>query len=299
MEPVLEIIQYIWIFSSLVIFIVWLRGMGWGRRAFEGAVQRQGWIEVVDVVFMVVLYLGMIGVVYYVSPADYETAPWGELQRSFLFLGGGQLILVFVLLVFGKIRFTDGLRGFGMNLKEGAKIPRLAVMYSLVISGLTLLALLLTLLACDYFGYKETYRHEFLDLLDQDPPVGGLVILIVMPVVIAPLMEELMFRGLIQNFIVFTFAALRKGYHPLGVSDQTIIVDTGDLSPARRWLAIFIATVPWALMHGWQHWPALMVLGMGLGYCYERYGSLLIPIAVHSLFNGMQVGMTILQSRTG
>jgi membrane protease YdiL (CAAX protease family) len=42
-----------------------------------------------------------------------------------------------------------------------------------------------------------------------------------------------------------------------------------------------------ALSHllNWQHVPALFVLGMYLGYFYERYGNLLIPIFVHCMFN--------------
>jgi membrane protease YdiL (CAAX protease family) len=38
-----------------------------------------------------------------------------------------------------------------------------------------------------------------------------------------------------------------------------------------------------------EHWPALFVLGVGMGYAYEKSGSLWRPIFIHALFNGVTI----------
>ena len=37
------------------------------------------------------------------------------------------------------------------------------------------------------------------------------------------------------------------------------------------------------------HWPALFTLSMGIGYAYEKSGSLWQAIFVHAMFNGWTV----------
>jgi membrane protease YdiL (CAAX protease family) len=52
-------------------------------------------------------------------------------------------------------------------------------------------------------------------------------------------------------------------------------------------VAVGAAAVLFGLMH-WgtpHHIPALIVLGLILGYAYERTGSLRVPIMIHILFN--------------
>jgi membrane protease YdiL (CAAX protease family) len=44
-----------------------------------------------------------------------------------------------------------------------------------------------------------------------------------------------------------------------------------------------------------EHWPALFVLAMGLGYAYEKSGSLFRPIIMHAIFNGIMIAATLLQ----
>jgi membrane protease YdiL (CAAX protease family) len=87
-------------------------------------------------------------------------------------------------------------------------------------------------------------------------------------VILAPLGEECLFRGIIQT-------AFKKIVPPrLG-------------SMYHRWLAIAATAGIFGLMHAGtpQYVPALIVLGVLLGYLYERTGSLWVVIAVHLLFN--------------
>lgn len=85
---------------------------------------------------------------------------------------------------------------------------------------------------------------------------------------IAPIAEEMFFRGVIQSTMR---NELWKGL-PMNT---------------RRWLAILATAVIFGMMHGrTPHYiPALIVLGVILGYVYERRGNLAAPIVLHILFN--------------
>jgi membrane protease YdiL (CAAX protease family) len=86
--------------------------------------------------------------------------------------------------------------------------------------------------------------------------------------ILAPLGEECLFRGIVQT-------SIKK------------IVPPRPGSMYHRWLAIAATAGIFGLMHAGtpQFVPALVVLGVLLGYLYERTGSLWTPIAVHLLFN--------------
>lgn len=80
-------------------------------------------------------------------------------------------------------------------------------------------------------------------------------------VVIAPVSEELFFRGLIQTFLGSLFR--------------------------RRWPAIVIAAILFGAVHYQQPStiPALAVLAIFMGFAYEKTGSLIPPVAIHAAFN--------------
>jgi len=82
-------------------------------------------------------------------------------------------------------------------------------------------------------------------------------------VVGAPVMEEFFFRGFLQT-------SLRRAF-------------------GSRQIAIVVGACVFALVHfaQWESMPALFVLGLGLGYAFEKTGRLAAPMLCHMLFNGM------------
>jgi hypothetical protein len=88
-------------------------------------------------------------------------------------------------------------------------------------------------------------------------------------VVIAPVFEEVLFRGFLQS-------ALRSA----GVN---------------RWAVIAFVSVFFAFLHypNYSHMLALFFLSLGLGYAYEHSGSLFRPILMHVFFNGFSVAVTL------
>lgn len=121
-----------------------------------------------------------------------------------------------------------------------------------------------------------TVAHDLLKaLLDSEDAVARSLIMI-SAVVIAPLLEEIIFRGLVQSALLDL------------------------LGTARRWLMIFIAGALFSLIHmqgvSWHALPGLFILGLILGWLYETHRSLWPCIIVHVLFNAANVGLGLLQS---
>jgi membrane protease YdiL (CAAX protease family) len=113
--------------------------------------------------------------------------------------------------------------------------------------------------------------------------------IVVSAVVLAPWCEEVFCRGLLQSMF--------RRY------------------TARPWAAVVLTSAIFALLHwnslsaatggnapgatrgmevigaGWIQLPAMFVLGLVLGYNYERTGRLYAPILIHTLFNGVSVAL--------
>ncbi len=90
-------------------------------------------------------------------------------------------------------------------------------------------------------------------------------------IIAAPLVEELVFRGLIQRLM-----------HRLTGSGV---------------LAIVVASVVFTAIHSpWTTWPPIFVLSMFLGWAYFRSGSILVPMLMHAIFNGLQFVLFMLVS---
>ena len=97
--------------------------------------------------------------------------------------------------------------------------------------------------------------------------------MIVAAVVVAPLLEEVVFRGLMQTALLRTL-----GEH-------------------RRWVVILLASIVFAATHVsaaiWQSLAALLVLSVALGYVYERTGSLWPSIVAHAGFNALNITLVL------
>ena len=108
----------------------------------------------------------------------------------------------------------------------------------------------------------ELKPHPTIDsLADGGQPLSVVIALWVGAVALAPLAEEMFFRGLIQTLAWQWFGC--------------------------RWIGLAIASVLFAAVHYQQIYavPALAVLAVLIGFTYERTGSLIPPIAIHALFN--------------
>lgn len=124
------------------------------------------------------------------------------------------------------------------------------------------------------FGHEPpALAHDMLKMLVESDSIAGTALIVVSAVLVAPILEESIFRGLIQSVMVEA------------------------LGESRRWAVVGVASFVFALIHGFEHWqalPGLFVLGMVLGWLYERSGSLWPGIALHMAFNGLNILLAIL-----
>lgn len=109
----------------------------------------------------------------------------------------------------------------------------------------------------------DPIAHDTLRALLDSPADGWLIVVSALVVIVTPVLEELLYRGLLQETL-----------RTLGVG---------------RWPAIVAASVVFAVMH-WQNTAphavlSLFVLSLGFGWVYERTGRLTASIIMHMLFN--------------
>lgn len=183
-----------------------------------------------------------------------------------------EITLITVMLFIAHKSFARGLKGFGINEKKLIKDPPWAVINLIGTFPLILLGLWVSLTLGRIFkGADYSLEiHQTLDIL-TDANIGLRVLIIIFAALIVPVFEELLFRGFFQT-------ALRS------LSN----------SP---WIGILLTSIFFAILHPPTHIPALFMLSCGLGYAYERSGSLFRPILMHILFNGFSVAMTLLMSQ--
>ena len=122
--------------------------------------------------------------------------------------------------------------------------------------------------------------HTLLREMDGTGTTTHLWLVIILAVVVAPLTEEIIFRGLLQGWLA---GLLRSRWIAIAVSAGIFAVfhlatrenaGVGEVSLAR------LETI-----------PALFVLGLVLGYAYEKSGSLYRPMALHLAFNALSLFM--------
>lgn len=117
--------------------------------------------------------------------------------------------------------------------------------------------------------------HDMLIALQGMTRPIEVALLLLSAVVLAPLFEEILFRGLLQTAIGRL------------------------LGTESRWMSIGICSLLFALTHGSAGVPphgiaALVLLAVVLGWTYERTGSLWPAILIHAGFNAFNIAMVAL-----
>ena len=125
----------------------------------------------------------------------------------------------------------------------------------------------------------ETIGHQTLQTIVQSDQTLWQFAMICVVVLAVPIVEELLYRGIVQELL----SRLRIGRRQFG-----------------HWPAILVTSLVFTSMHlsaaDWNVLPALFVLSIALGWVYARSGRLLAPIALHAAFNGFNVAMGMLMS---
>jgi len=181
-------------------------------------------------------------------------------------------VVIPLLLVLGRVRVPGGWNAWGIRALTRRDDVYPGVIAYLAIWPVCAMTLWLTRRLVQTFSPgREFDEHSTLTLLrtiEGEPAWIG-VFLIIGAVLAAPMLEELLFRGVLQNLL------------------------TRVATPVQAWVST-------AVLFGLFHWsnpetiPPLIVFGLALGYAYARTGSLMLPIVMHVLFNAKTIAWLLL-----
>ena len=163
-----------------------------------------------------------------------------------------------------------------LGLSRGWNLSDLGIagLAALIAIPLTNVAALLTQMMWESLQYKHETVHALLQLMGkaaESPWVPTLAVL--NAVLLAPLFEELLFRGHLQT-------AIGMRLHSRGA-------------------AIVITSLLFASIHETWMMPPIFVLSLMLGYVYERTNSLWVSILLHVAFNSVSTAIFLLVRSAG
>jgi membrane protease YdiL (CAAX protease family) len=269
----LTVMDAVIILSGVALFAGWLLRTSLGRESLAYSKPRRNCMAPFAPILLFVVWLLGTGLLQEItSRITGHLEQWRALFLSQVVYSAGSAATVALILILAKLNFARGLRGLGLRPQTAPRDLGFAFLTLLAVWPLVLAAMSLTIVVTRLF-YGQEYRipqHEALKLITEYPAVPLQVILAIVAVVVAPVVEEMLFRGLFQTTI--------RSYS------------------GRPWLAIVLTSMLFASIHvDRSHWPSLFVLALGLGYAYENSGSLLRPIFMHAMFNGVNIAAILMQ----
>jgi membrane protease YdiL (CAAX protease family) len=180
-----------------------------------------------------------------------------------------QVVVVFTGLVMAGYCFAGGaVNGMGFTRRRWINDSVRSVIGLLAILPVCMILLTVTTWCLHYFSPDPEILapHRYLKIVTSpETTTFWRTMVILAAVVLAPLAEEIFFRGLMQS--MFRRYLLKP------------------------WMAIIITSIFFSAMHfaDPKSLPALFALSLALGYNYERTGRLYCPILIHMLFNAVMI----------
>ena len=265
--------DFIWL-AGLILLARWLLDTSLGRKALADSTPRRNSMPPYLPLVPLMLWFGGVAVIVaLVQKLTPGLQGWQKIFRDHVFMVVGAVVTIMVMLFLAHVHFARGLKGFGLNIKTIVKDFLVAILNLLATWPLILAAVALTIFFVKLFSGAEyqMQQHEQLELVTEYPQLPLRIMIVFVAIVIAPLIEEMMFRGFVQT-AMRSFINVRNS----------------------AWPAIVASSVFFAIMHADPgHWPALFILGVCLGYSYEKSGSLFRPIFIHLFFNASSVAIAL------
>lgn len=267
---VYSFLMFVLFVSGLMILLKWLARSKFGSKSLSGFCRKEHYMGVYVplVVFGVWIISNIIfGKLVYGIAGGGDSFGENILLNNFSAIAGGVVTVVGCVVV-GKQFFVGGIKGFGLDFRTifrdmGFGFINLAGVWPCIFVVNYIVVFVGKLFAGEGF---EMPNHDIIQLISQEHSVLAWVSAVLVAAVVAPVMEELLFRGVFQNYLATNFQ-----------------------SP---WVAIVLTSIFFAAVHGeklFLHWPVLFVLSCCLGYSYFKSGSLLRNIAVHAFFNSLSL----------
>jgi membrane protease YdiL (CAAX protease family) len=284
---------------GITIFAAWLLKTSLGRTALADAAPRRNnmpiYLPFIPLfVWWAILSLGSLMLVEHgESSVNHQNLPdgsqgWHSTLLDQFVIFTASIITIFTIVFLVRISFARRLKGFGLSAKTIPKDLLAAFVNLLSIWPLLFLMIILTAFFGKLLFGPQYYiqRHQELEQIKAYPQLPLRILIIISAVVMAPVLEELLFRGLFQTII--------RSY--LEISNFKFqILKFRVFSPV--WMSVVISSIIFTTTHqNRAHWPALFILALCLGYAYEKSGSLFRPIFIHAIFNGITIAANLHQA---
>ena len=267
------IAEYLVCVPGIIILSIWLTKTSMGRKALANSAPRHNNMPLYMPFAPLFIWFGASSLAIAITTKLLpDLSQW---QNAFLYTSItciAAIAAIIVIIMLARTYFTQQLKGFGLNFKTIHKDFLAAVINLFAAWPLVLMMLALTIfLGQLIYGQDfQLQQHGELQSITANPQLSLRILIIVTTILIVPAFEEMLFRGLFQS-IIRSFVA-------------------------GPWIAIAISSALFAMTHAnIEHWPALFTLSMCIGYSYEKSGSLLRPIIIHSLFNATSIIVTLYQ----
>ena len=148
-------------------------------------------------------------------------------------------------------------------------------------------------------------KHPMEVMMRADQTPTTLIISALSAVVLAPIAEEVLFRGALLGWLTKLTMPASKSSATADFSNDAIVGESlndqeAPPPPSKPlvsfWLVNVLVSVIFSLMH-WQAWPSpvpIFLLSLGLGVLYQKTGGLAASIGLHMTFNGISTTMLFL-----
>lgn len=265
--------ELVFLSAAAVLLVRWLINTDFGTKALERAEYRRN--SMPDYLPFAIMF-GWLMLAAFSSHLMENLLPSvAEWEQKFVIYSGFITIEILVMLLILKIAkryFEDGLRGFGLRVKGiFSDITAAAGIFIVVWPVVPVLLYAVQIIGKMIAGPGfQIEQNEGLKVILENNQLSLRILMVFFAVVLTPVFEELVFRGLLQSYL------RNLDYGP--------------------WLSILIASVLFSVLHPLMHFPAMLVLSVAMGYAYEKSGSLLRPIFVHFLFNGVTIALALFNS---
>ena len=279
--------------AGLILLAYWLLRTSFGARALTDASPRRNSMPFYLPLIPLFIWFGPVPMAVLAAEglAKNHLTDWQVAFLDNCIFSAGAVVTMAVILLLARAHFARRLKGFGLNVKTifadfFAGFVNLLTVWPLIVAAV---------IATQYVGEQiwgqdyQMQQHQELKLITENSQLPLRIIIVTVAVVVAPLLEEMLFRGLIQTAIGNWLLVIGQR-PPLATHQSPITIHQLPFTSLRPWLAIIMSSGLFAIMHANAgHWPALFALSVCLGHAYEKSGSLFRPIFIHAFFNAISI----------
>jgi membrane protease YdiL (CAAX protease family) len=319
LHEIIDVPSLVFCLAGLTVLGIWVGRTSFGRNALADSKPRRNNMPLYLPFVLLFVWFGSVGLAVAAIGRFYPHLPdWQSALVNNVVICIGAVVVVALAILLANAHFARRLKGFGLNLRTVHRDFAAAVVSLLAVWPLMLGMIMLTrFLGQVIFGPEfEMQQHEELELITTYSQLPLRIMVVVVAVVVAPVLEEVLFRGLFQTMLrsFLETRRMRFGIRRAAEGDTQSHIEEpaapaafDDPAPAGSgseaeaeqpaagsshpvWVAIVFSSALFAMVHAEPaHWPALFLLGICLGYAYEKSGSLLRPIFIHAIFNGVTI----------